>query len=307
MQSDRRQAQFANQSPACALGSPGGGPRRAMRAFVWSKGMRPLGDVSGVVVIPIASERLAILDELDYDRMCSVVIDAREYRIRPSEVKWHPVCNAQKKFSAGTTVPGPNGKPVTILLQWLVTGTNDSMKPLNRRRLDCRRCNWNPSRSISSKPCPICGGKRPGPSKLKKRRAEMLTYRFYHGRMIPFVACSGDCKLKADQKLTAILSAASIAEKASSVVYFISDEHNNTVKIGYSNDVSRRLSSLQTANRRTLRLLGVIPGVKEDESRWHERFASLRLNGEWFRLQPPLTQAIEEAIGVASQLKGTAQ
>jgi hypothetical protein len=267
--------------------------------------MRPLGDVSGVVVIPLDGQRFAVLDELDYDRMCAVTIEKHEYRIRPSEARWHTIRNTEGKISAATTVPGPKNTRVTISLQWLICGTNTPMRPMNRRRLDCRRCNWELGRVMKVKPCQICGMKRPGPSKLRKSRATMLTYRLCNGRLVPFVACSATCKALLEQKLPALLSAAGVASKADGVVYFLSDSRNNAVKIGYSTDLPKRLSTLQTGNRLNLTLLGAVPGTLDDESRWHKTFAEYRLRGEWFRHHPSLLLAIEDAVRVARELSLT--
>ena len=72
-----------------------------------------------------------------------------------------------------------------------------------------------------------------------------------------------------------------------SYVYFIKAcGPHPAVKIGVSDDVERRLSSLQTGNHLELRLLG---RVKHHDAGWlerrlHEHFADLRLEGEWFRL-----------------------
>lgn len=286
----------------CALGSLCGGPRRVAGFFVLGATMRPLGDVSGVVVIPLANERFIVLDELDYDRMCAVTIDCHEYRIRPSEAKWRAVSNKGGQVSAGTTVPGPEEQSVVILLQWLICGTSSPMRPSNKRRLDCRRCNWKPTgehRTSKPKPCPVCGMKRPGPGKLKKSRMTMLTYRFYNGRLMPFVACSDACKAILQRKLPSVLGAAEISSNSKSVVYFLSDGRNKAVKIGYSADLAKRMSSLQTGNRRDLTLLGAIPGTRADESSWHTQFAELRLRGEWFLHHPSLLKAIDDAVQFA--------
>lgn len=41
----------------------------------------------------------------------------------------------------------------------------------------------------------------------------------------------------------------------------------------------------------------IIPGGRLEEERWHSRFASLCLGGEWFLSSPGLRAAIDEAIG----------
>lgn len=71
-------------------------------------------------------------------------------------------------------------------------------------------------------------------------------------------------------------------------VYFVQSGEAGPVKIGWSQDVDRRMAELQTANARPLRLIGKIPGRMRDESRVHERFAHLRMEAEWFQNSPEI-------------------
>lgn len=54
------------------------------------------------------------------------------------------------------------------------------------------------------------------------------------------------------------------------------------MKIGYSYDPFARLEELQTAHYEELRLLMTIADNGTLEMRLHERFAHLRIRGEWF-------------------------
>lgn len=64
-------------------------------------------------------------------------------------------------------------------------------------------------------------------------------------------------------------------------VYFVkSGKH---FKIGYSDDVPRRLSQLRTGCAEPLELLAVIPGPMRLEKQLHELLCGYRAQGEWFR------------------------
>ena len=68
------------------------------------------------------------------------------------------------------------------------------------------------------------------------------------------------------------------------MLYFISNESNTAVKIGYtSNDPVLRLVDLQTAHYERLRLIAVTEGELEGERQLHSIFEDERLQGEWFR------------------------
>ena len=68
------------------------------------------------------------------------------------------------------------------------------------------------------------------------------------------------------------------------MIYFIQNEANRSIKIGYTGgEVSGRLRQLQTSSSDRLKLLGSIPGTEEDEKFLHRQFDSYRLSGEWFR------------------------
>lgn len=65
------------------------------------------------------------------------------------------------------------------------------------------------------------------------------------------------------------------------MIYFIGDVYG-LVKIGYTNDVAKRLSMLQVGNSHELVLRGAMEGDKQDEHRLHRRFEGQRFRGEWF-------------------------
>lgn len=68
-------------------------------------------------------------------------------------------------------------------------------------------------------------------------------------------------------------------------VYFIRAINDlGPVKIGFSTEPDGRLSTLQTSHHGELKIIAAIEGTREDERALHERFASVRMRGEWFRV-----------------------
>ena len=78
------------------------------------------------------------------------------------------------------------------------------------------------------------------------------------------------------------------------MIYFAQDSGDFSIKIGYTSkpEPDARLPGLQTGNPRRLVVLATMPGEMADEEALHERFASARLHGEWFRPVPELLQFI---------------
>lgn len=60
-------------------------------------------------------------------------------------------------------------------------------------------------------------------------------------------------------------------------VYFARREGNGLIKIGWSANVPNRMIALKA------KLIGAVPGDEDDEKSLHERFAHLRVKGEWFK------------------------
>lgn len=78
-------------------------------------------------------------------------------------------------------------------------------------------------------------------------------------------------------------------------VYFVQSEGPaRSIKIGWSQDVDRRVLELQTANAFPLRVLGKIEGTLRDEAALHVRFAHLRLEAEWFRDDEEIHRYLEQ-------------
>lgn len=75
-------------------------------------------------------------------------------------------------------------------------------------------------------------------------------------------------------------------------VYFV--EASGLIKIGTTTNVTRRMfdiSSMVPGGQ--TKLLHYVKGGYAIEGEYHRKFARLRVNGEWFRSDPPLLEFIE--------------
>ena len=68
-------------------------------------------------------------------------------------------------------------------------------------------------------------------------------------------------------------------------VYFITMNTGGEcpVKIGYSSDIDKRLSALQTASPYTCEIVGKLAGDFSLEREIHSKFRQYNMRGEWFR------------------------
>jgi len=81
-------------------------------------------------------------------------------------------------------------------------------------------------------------------------------------------------------------------------VYFVQAGEDGPIKIGWTQDIDRRIPELQTANARKLRLLGMVPGTLDTEAAFHARFSHLRLEAEWFRSSAEIFDFLQETAVV---------
>lgn len=76
-------------------------------------------------------------------------------------------------------------------------------------------------------------------------------------------------------------------------VYFARST-NGLIKIGYSNDLRRRMRELSCETKTTVTVLASFPGDRIDEYLTHYRFHESHVRGEWFRPSPALMAYIAE-------------
>ncbi len=79
-----------------------------------------------------------------------------------------------------------------------------------------------------------------------------------------------------------------LAPNTQGYVYAIED--GEFVKIGWAIDPMARLSQLQTASARQLRILGAVRGVFRTEGELHDRFRTHHHRGEWFVLDSEIRE-----------------
>jgi hypothetical protein len=77
------------------------------------------------------------------------------------------------------------------------------------------------------------------------------------------------------------------------MVYFIQCGTGGPVKIGLGSNPQARRVELQVGNPGDLVVLFEVPGSRSIEANLHRAFADLRLRGEWFRFERPLTGFLE--------------
>jgi hypothetical protein len=75
-----------------------------------------------------------------------------------------------------------------------------------------------------------------------------------------------------------------------SYTYFV--QAGTAVKIGTAQDYRTRIKTLQIGQEKPLIILAIVLGSIADEYQTHQRFAHLRMRGEWFRLAPDLVEFI---------------
>ena len=77
-------------------------------------------------------------------------------------------------------------------------------------------------------------------------------------------------------------------------IYFIQCGKSGPIKVGITDNVKRRLKTLQCANPCKLELLLAFLGGEVMECALHRKFSAHRLRGEWFEPAPPLTTFITD-------------
>lgn len=77
-------------------------------------------------------------------------------------------------------------------------------------------------------------------------------------------------------------------------VYAITD--GASIKIGVARRPQQRCKALSTGNATKLTMLGYFPGGFDLEKQLHQRFASSRGKGEWFKPSPDLIEYLNENI-----------
>ncbi|MBL7128081.1 MAG: GIY-YIG nuclease family protein [Ignavibacteria bacterium] len=78
------------------------------------------------------------------------------------------------------------------------------------------------------------------------------------------------------------------------MIYFI--KANDKIKIGYADDPSKRIPSIQTSSPFDLEVLLIIDGNYDKESELHKRFHGHRTSGEWFNYEESIKAFIKENL-----------
>jgi hypothetical protein len=86
-------------------------------------------------------------------------------------------------------------------------------------------------------------------------------------------------------------------QSADSWVYFVRAGATGPIKIGRSNNVDGRVSTLQTGNHEPLQVIAKIPGGQAVEAMLHTALEPHALRGEWFKAAPEVLRLIDELRG----------
>lgn len=79
-------------------------------------------------------------------------------------------------------------------------------------------------------------------------------------------------------------------------IYFITNEEEGLVKIGFSKNPLGRLKQIETANGGKLKLAKVIKGTRQEEVKYHKVFSRYKVRREWFRLSEEIKYFLEREV-----------
>jgi hypothetical protein len=117
--------------------------------------------------------------------------------------------------------------------------------------------------------------------------------------------CRGEVQAKPSRVPPVLLPGGVPLERAprSAGVYFVRQDVDGLIKIGFASNIRARVCSFQTANPSPLRFLGAVIGAGlDDEAALHARFADLRARREWFRPGAELLAFIASTHGAPPRI-----
>ncbi|NTX08288.1 GIY-YIG nuclease family protein [Myxococcus sp. CA040A] len=88
-----------------------------------------------------------------------------------------------------------------------------------------------------------------------------------------------------------------------SFVYFVQAGDGGPIKIGFSRNPRVRMQELQTGNAVELKYCGEVVGDQGLERILHERFAAIRLHGEWFTATRELVDYIRYMLAADGEMR----
>jgi hypothetical protein len=77
-------------------------------------------------------------------------------------------------------------------------------------------------------------------------------------------------------------------------VYFVQSGDDGLIKIGYTSDIRKRISSIKTCTPTPIKLLGYIEGDYLTERELHKKFKKYNSRGEWFTCTKEIIDYINE-------------
>lgn len=80
------------------------------------------------------------------------------------------------------------------------------------------------------------------------------------------------------------------------VVYVLGTPGSNTVKIGRTTDLAKRVAAIQRMSPVPLSVLWTTPGSHDLETRLHRHFSHCRTHGEWFAFRTHAVKLIQWAV-----------
>jgi predicted GIY-YIG superfamily endonuclease len=73
-------------------------------------------------------------------------------------------------------------------------------------------------------------------------------------------------------------------------VYLFLDEHQNLLKIGFTENPARRFKEIRNANTNPVKFIGYMPGTKTNEAILHHKWKRFNKKLEWFNYDDEIVE-----------------